>query len=118
MASSHNRAVGPMLAAVLACAAPGIALAQLAAPAPQVIPKAPAALNCQINPRPFGPGVAKVTNIGATTLQPGRLISVTVLQAGASGASYVLAAPLPPGGSVEMPLTGASLLARGCVASG
>jgi hypothetical protein len=81
-------------------------------------PGAVVALNCQLNPRPFGPGVARVTNIGTVTLAPGRMIAVVVAQAGASRAAYVLSAPLPPGGVVEFPLTGASLLARGCVASG
>ena len=105
------------LAAALACAIPSLAAAQITLAQP-ALPKAPAALTCRLNPRPFGPGVAKVTNLGPGMLEPGRVINVVVIQAGSSGAVYVLPSPLPPGGSIELPLTGASLLARGCVASG
>jgi hypothetical protein len=113
------------IGAGLAWALGATAAAQVALPTlPQPTAPAPGrpapvvALNCQINPRPFGPGIARVTNIGTETLGPGRVIGVVVVQAGPSRANYVLSSPLPPGGMVEFPLTGASLLARGCVASG
>lgn len=80
-------------------------------------PVTPPALICEVLGRPFGPGLVKVTNIGQTPVQAGRPIVVTFLQAGAAGAVFPLRAPLPPGASQTLPLSGASLLARGCTAS-
>ena len=108
--------------ALAAAMAAGPAMAQpfpIQPAAPQVLPRAPAVavLNCQLDPRPFGTGQARVTNVGSATLEAGRLIVVTVAQAGGGMGSYPLRAPLPPGGSASVPVSGVSLLARGCVAN-
>jgi hypothetical protein len=104
----------PVVAAL--ALAPLAAQAQAQLPMPQQQQAPAVALNCQLDPRPFGPGVAKVTNISSVTIPAGRVISVIIVQAGSGGTSRVLSAPLGPGQSVDVPLTGASLLARGCSA--
>ncbi len=117
MANRFHRCV---FAAALTVAVPTIAAAQLAPAAPSgpvVAPAMPLNLSCQLTPRAFGPGVARVTNVGTATAPLGRVVNVVAIQAASSGASYVLSAPLPPGGSVDIPLTGSSTLARGCVAN-
>ena len=100
--------------AFLLAASAAPAMAQGVVPAR---PALPPALVCSLNPRPFGPGEARITNIGGTPVEAGRAITVTVIQASAVVVNYPMQAVLPPGGSISLPLTGASLLARGCVAT-
>ena len=111
--------------AALAVAAPAFAAAQPAGaarpppqpPAPVLAQAQPPILNCQLIQLQFAPAVAKITNLGTTTVEPGRLINVFAIQAGPSAGSLALSAPLPPGASVSVKLAGTALLARGCVAN-
>ena len=105
--------------ALLASAAPAAGQtvrAPLPPPRPTAAQPVPI-LVCELQPRPFGPGAARVTNIGAAPIPAGRSIIVSYSQAGASGMVVPLSSPLPPGGSQAVPLSGASLLARGCDAA-
>jgi hypothetical protein len=80
-------------------------------------PPMPVVLTCQLIQLPFAPGVAKVTNISTATLPPGSMIKVFAVQAGSAAGASVIGAPLPPGASVSITLTGSSQIARGCVAN-
>lgn len=106
----------------LALAAPGPGMAQAVPPRPPApaapLPAAPAAvLNCQLIQVPFARPVARVTNVSTVTLQPGRTINVFAVQTGSSGGAVALSGPLPPGGSVDVPMSGTAVTASGCVAS-
>jgi hypothetical protein len=102
------------LALVLLAAGAGGAAAQ--APVRQGISPAPI-LTCTLSPRPTGTGDVTVTNVGQAPLDAGRRVIISFLQAGSGGGGvYTLGAPLPPGGSMSFPASGASLLARGCIA--
>ena len=114
---------------VLALAAPGVGLAQATRTPPRLPPPAPAApapatavpsavLNCQMIPQlPFSRPVARVTNVSTVALAPGSTITVFAVQAGSSTGAVALSAPLPPGGSVNVPMSGTAVTASGCVAN-
>ena len=97
------------------------ALAQsIAKPSPQPVRIAPApmaVLNCLIHPPPFGSGEVTVTNVGTAQVPAGGVILVIPIQAGSASSTYALASALPPGGAVSLPMSGVSLLARGCAAT-
>ena len=75
-----------------------------------------AVLNCTIQPPPFGSGQVTVTNVGTAEVPAGGVILVIPVQAGSASAVYALPRALAPGGSVSFPMSGVSLLARGCSA--
>jgi hypothetical protein len=112
MGRDHGAGVGRACArGRAACARRRPAASAGSRPGPAADPELPA------GPAAVRTGRSQITNLGTTTVEPGRLINVFAIQAGPSAGSLALSAPLPPGASVSVRLAGTALLARGCVAN-
>ena len=81
---------------------------RLATPAPIAV------LLCELQPRPFGPGLVKVTNVGAAPVAAGRPIVITYVQPGAAGPDFGNLAAAP-GGAGAAPVSGGQAPANGSV---
>jgi hypothetical protein len=115
---SSNASACALAVIATAWAAHACAQGVRAAPAFRLATPVPVAvLLCELQARPFGPGLVKVTNVGSAPVAAGRPVVVTFAQAGGGISVFPLSAPLPPGGSQTLPLSGASLLARSCSAA-